>query len=152
MRRYEIFLMEEEVASVYFGREEMLFQLFEDRKNSSETANEILEKQIAFITRPIQSYKLDRIIKRELMHQEHYQYNHLLHKLTLNNGQAELKIYEKYLTLITDGDMETETLFFEILRKIDACFLAIDYNNKRYGWLKPIREYIGDTRKRIVVL
>jgi hypothetical protein len=152
MRRYDIFLLEEEVASNYLSREELLFELFNDRKDQSLTLKVILDKQIEYITRPIPSYKIDQLIKKKLENNEDYQYRHLLHKIKLPTGQAELKIYEKYLTLATDGDIETEMVFFEVLRKCESCYFAIDYSNARYGWLKPIREHTADIPKRIVVL
>jgi hypothetical protein len=152
VRRYDIFLIEEEVASVYIGKEELLFQLFKERKHHNLTPKFILDKQIDYVTRPIPSYKIDNFIKEEMKNCSNYHYNHLLHKINEPNGQAELKIYEKYLILTTEGDLETEMIFFELLRKMETCYLAIDYTNTKYGWLKPIREHTGDHRKRIVVL
>ncbi|MBP3039846.1 sporulation inhibitor of replication protein SirA, partial [Bacillaceae bacterium Marseille-Q3522] len=62
---------------------------------------------------------------------------------SFENGKnlfAQLSIEERRLILKTKGNFESETVFFEILRKSEPSFLAVAINEERYGWLKPIKE------------
>ena len=42
--------------------------------------------------------------------------------------------------LLKLGIKQSSTVFFEVLRKVSPCFLAMDFNMKRYGWLNPVKE------------
>ncbi|UTW70984.1 sporulation inhibitor of replication protein SirA [Anaerobacillus sp. HL2] len=43
------------------------------------------------------------------------------------------------LTISTTGTYQAETIFFEILRQINPCFFAVDFENRNYGWLNPVK-------------
>jgi hypothetical protein len=53
---------------------------------------------------------------------------------------AKLEIFQEMITVEASGSYEAETAFFEVLRKCEASFLAIDLEHQRCGWLKPIKE------------
>ena len=40
----------------------------------------------------------------------------------------------------TSGNVSMETTFFEVLRKCELTFLAMDYENTKYGWLNPLKQ------------
>jgi hypothetical protein len=144
VRHYYIYLIEEEFASHYFGRESKIFHLFQDfhwttvRSNHNDT----LEKQINFITRSIPMQKINQLLETNLANRVLDQKVNHVHKIELNNqrGNAILSVKKRYLELTSYGSYEAETIFFEVLRKFDPCFLAMDLNGERYGWLNPIKE------------
>ncbi|MDQ0230409.1 hypothetical protein J2S19_001665 [Metabacillus malikii] len=144
MRHYYIYLIEEEFASHYFGRESKIFHLFQDfhwttvRSQHTET----IERQINYITKPIPTLFIHQLISTQLKNRKEYQRNEQLHLLKLSGGRgnATLIVKDHYLELSSDGNFEGETIFFEVLRKFDPCFFAMDIQNNKYGWLNPIKE------------
>lgn len=143
VRHYYIYLIEEEFASHYFGRESKIFHLFRDFHWTTVRSNhnDILERQINFITRPIPMQRINQLFKTNLANRIlHSKVNHV-HKIELDGrGHATITVKKRCLELISSGSYETETVFFEVLRKFDPCFLAMDLNGERYGWLNPIKE------------
>ncbi|MBU8907394.1 sporulation inhibitor of replication protein SirA [Desertibacillus haloalkaliphilus] len=142
MRRYEIYLMEEEVARHYFGQESKLFHLFLEKERASDTTRSIIEKQVNYITRPIPALQLQQLLKQSLKHRiDYYSYKDT-HCLSLQPSLsiAEVNLFETKITLEAEGNFDAETIFFEVLRKFDPYFMAIDVKNFRYGWLNPIKQ------------
>ncbi len=142
MRNYKIYLFEEEFATHYFGRESMLYNLFLEHNRSSYNKKDLIEKQIKFITRPIPSFRIHQAIEIALKNYHSYRTfssSHIL-KFQIPKSAAKISVYDRHIELQSEGTIEAETIFFEILRKYDSCFLAMDYERDRYGWLNPIKE------------
>ncbi|RSK27121.1 sporulation inhibitor of replication protein SirA [Bacillus sp. HMF5848] len=142
MRTYQIFLVKEEVAKQYFGRELLIFKLFKEYKQTkSVDMLTLLKKQINFITEPISVFNLEYIIHKQLRHDARYE--KLPQAFVVADRQeesfAKLHLATSYITLEAYGTYEAETLFFEVLRQNCPYFLAIDFENSQYGWLAPIR-------------
>jgi hypothetical protein len=141
VRNYQLYLIVDEFASHYFGRERMFFQLFQEHEEAVGDFKSILEEQIHFITKPIQVLKI---------HQIFGQYQQRVRTLYAKSGTyyieigsrsyAKLEIHERFINIKSNGDYEAETVFFEILRKVESSFLAIDFENSLCSWLKPIKE------------
>jgi hypothetical protein len=53
---------------------------------------------------------------------------------------AKLQVQENRVLVEAVGNYEAETVFFEVLRKCESSFLAVDLEHQRFGWLKPIKE------------
>ncbi|WP_099355289.1 sporulation inhibitor of replication protein SirA [Fredinandcohnia onubensis] len=142
MREYHIYLIEEEFATHYFGRESLIYHLFLEHNQSNHERKEILNKQIDFITRAIPSLRIHQKIEGSLAHYSYYRRQSHMHTLEWNefNSFAKLTIHNDSIHLESTGSFEAETAFFEILRKYDRCFLAMDFNANKYGWLNPIKE------------
>lgn len=142
MRHYHIYLIEDEVAWHYFGREAKIYQLFVEYERTSHHMKEILKKQIEYITVPIPSLFLHQLLEVQLKRYSEFQMKGSTHLLLLpgGRGQAKLTIYDRYISMSSIGGYEAETIFFEILRKFNSCFLAMDLKLERYGWLNPIKE------------
>lgn len=144
MRNYYIYLVEEEFASHYFGRESKMYRLFQDYQWTSPSNDNIqlLEKQIIYITKPIPTMFIDKLLKTHLSSRKDYIRSGEVHKLEIrgNRSYGSLTVKERYLELHSSGSYEAETIFFEVLRKFDPCFLAMDFQAERYGWLNPIKE------------
>ncbi|MFS0863870.1 sporulation inhibitor of replication protein SirA [Fredinandcohnia sp. 179-A 10B2 NHS] len=142
MRDYHIYLIEEEFAAHYFGRESLIYHLFQDHNQAKSNRKETLSKQIDFITKSIPALRIQQTIESNLSRYSSYKVDSNKHTLEWNEftSYAKLTIHNQYIHLESSGSYEAETAFFEILRKFDRCFLAMDFKSNKYGWLNPIRE------------
>ncbi|WP_026583318.1 sporulation inhibitor of replication protein SirA [Bacillus sp. J33] len=141
MRAYQLYLIEDEFASHYFGRERMFFQLFEEHEHSTGEMKSILSKQIDFVTKPIPGLKLHQYIHQQLQRKKGFLRENGAYYIEMSKrSRAKLEIFDRCLVLEAAGSYEAETVFFEVLRKSESSFLAIDLQHQRYGWLKPIKE------------
>jgi len=144
VRHYYIYLIEEEFASHYFGRESKIYHLFQDFHWTTihNKHSDVIGKQVNYITKPVPTLFIHQLLGTHLMNRKDYQKLHHIHKIELkgNRGDATLIVKETHLELSSDGSYEAETIFFEVLRKFDPCFLAMDLKAERYGWLNPIKE------------
>lgn len=144
VRHYYIYLIEEEFASHYFGRESKIYHLFQDFHwtTASSAHGSTIEKQIQYITKPIPILFIHQLLGSHLSKRSDYQMFHHIHKIVLkgNVGNATLIVKNRHFELSSEGSFEAETIFFEVLRKFDPCFLAMDFKGERYGWLNPIKE------------
>ncbi|MRX70697.1 sporulation inhibitor of replication protein SirA [Bacillus lacus] len=143
-RTYYIYLIEEEFATHYYGRESKMYQLFKDYlwKNNLFNFFQLIERQVYYITKPIPENQLKQLLTMQLSFRKEYSCVNNVHKLVLpgNRGSSTLILKDRHIELSTNGSYEAETIFFELLRKFDSCFLAMDFQNNRYGWLKPLKE------------
>jgi len=142
MRKYDIYLIEEEVASYYFGRESIVYNLFLDSERTTHEKKRLLNKQIDFITRPIPVLEIRKMIESTLNSSPtYYQYrDSFFFTVDEPKSEARMVVKNQMIHLESVGSYEAETVFFEILRKYDSCFLAMDYDHNRYGWLNPIKQ------------
>ena len=142
MRRYHIYLVEEEFASHYFGREAKIYELFSEYEFAVGEHKAQLRKQIDYVTRPIPTLHIHQCIDSLLRIRTDYQNERNIHTLMVNSNKSEAKmvVHDRFLLLESSGNYEAETIFFEVLRKYDSCFLAMDFSLHRYGWLNPIKE------------
>ncbi|WP_077617914.1 sporulation inhibitor of replication protein SirA [Bacillus sinesaloumensis] len=142
MREYHIYLIEEEFATHYFGRESLIYHLFLEHNQCETHRKDVLHKQIEFITRAIPTLQIQKKIETGLSHYSVYKRQSHIHIIEWNefNSYAKLTIHNDYIHLQSTGSYEAETAFFEILRKYDRCFLAMDFIANKYGWLNPIKE------------
>ncbi|PLT32101.1 sporulation inhibitor of replication protein SirA [Bacillus sp. V5-8f] len=142
MRNYRIYLIEDEFAHHFYGRERLFFNLFLEYTNSSGRQKSILHKQIEYITRSIPVAALKNILEKLSIRNKEFLYKDGIYYLEKRTGKSKavLKLGNEFLALQADGNFEAETSFFECIRKYESGFLAIDLENHRYGWLKPVKE------------
>ncbi|XJZ28604.1 sporulation inhibitor of replication protein SirA [Bacillota bacterium Lsc_1132] len=142
MRKYQLYLIEDEFAAHYFGREQMFYQLFQEYQFATGELKMIIKKQIHYITKPLHALKIHQLIQQQLGKLRGLQYDQGTYTIDLNGKQsrAELEIHGNLITVESSGSYEAETIFFEVLRKCEPSFLAIDFEHQRFGWLKPIKE------------
>ncbi|WP_416150741.1 sporulation inhibitor of replication protein SirA [Salipaludibacillus sp. HK11] len=140
MRKYEIVLMDEEVAYMYSGMEKKLYQLFHEHRHSKGLLKTITGHQIRYITKDYGQTNLDKYIYESFFHCKDYSYSENTHILTgmRDRSFAQLSLAPGKMTLISQGKIDAETSFFEVLRNYQSFFLAINYEKEKYGWLKPI--------------
>ncbi len=141
MRIYQLYLVKEQLAAYYFGKENKFFRLFKEYASSSGEKKKILEKQINFITQSIPRQELHQYIQKYFY--ENNQYSREADCYFIRDGnlsQASLEIFDHRLVLTSTGNYYAETIFFEALRKYESSFLAIDLYNNQFGWLRPIKK------------
>ncbi|CAM4015069.1 sporulation inhibitor of replication protein SirA [Lederbergia lenta] len=141
MRTYFIYLIEDEVADYFYGREIKFYELFAAKCKVQGELQEIIKKQIQFITKPLPYLELHHhlsssVQKREMKIKGKTYYI----GAPKADKRAELLIGKRCLELHALGDFESESVFFEVLRKFDGRFLAVDIENNRYGWIKAVKE------------
>ncbi|ADV92692.1 sporulation inhibitor of replication protein SirA [Bacillus subtilis] len=142
-RHYYTYLIKEEFANHYFGRESVMFELFQDYHWTSleKQQYEMTEKQIQYITQPIPILHMHQRLKMNLNKTDYRQLDYIYRiALPKAKGHATFMMKEHMIEIVASGDYEAETIFFEVLRKVSPCFLAMDFNSKRYGWLNPVKE------------
>lgn len=142
MRNYYIYLIEDDVARSFFGKEFKLFDLFDEARYSRDIkAKEQLNRQIQYITKIIPMFYFGKKLFDEGRIIPGYQLKGDLHSIyeEKKDSYAELKIYEQYIEMKAKGSFSAEMYFFEALKDINPYFLAIDYENERFGWLKPLK-------------
>jgi hypothetical protein len=139
LREYKIYLIREPLSIEFYGREHKIYHLVSEYINSSIELKKIIEKQLQYITEPIPLFELHTFIRKSNPYQVYFHEETGEYLLELaDGGNAQLKICPQELILNANGTLETETIFFEILRKFRSTFLAVDVKDERYGWLKPI--------------
>lgn len=139
-RHYSVYWLQKEVAYDYFGREEKLYQLFLDYHGTSPSLKDVLKMQVDYITRPIPTLQVQRLISKMLGNHTSFISSKNKFIIELQESYASLSIKSEYICIESEGNYDAETLFFEVLRKFDECFLAMDFTFKRFGWLNPIKQ------------
>lgn len=145
-RNYQIYLIDEQFVEHYVGRERMFFDLFQDFAHSTGEYERILNKQIEFITKKIDQKALKQTLEAILYYNKSiYNMNGMYYVITKGKNQkmkssAQLRISQRVLSISAEGSYDAETILFECIRKCADCFLAIDLEHERFGWLKPIKQ------------
>ncbi|WIY59757.1 sporulation inhibitor of replication protein SirA [Bacillus arachidis] len=141
MKTYELYLIQEDIAKAYFGREYLFFDLFARFSESgSLSEKKVLYKQMMYITMPLQVMKIHHKLEQTLRSVGKYKRIHHTHILSTGAEYGEITVKSQYIQMNTSGNVSMETTFFEVLRKCELTFLAMDYENKKYGWLNPLKQ------------
>ncbi|WLD95254.1 sporulation inhibitor of replication protein SirA [Alkalihalobacillus sp. AL-G] len=142
MRNYDLYLIEEEVAYHYFGREQILYHFFVEATHPIPHLKETIERQLLYITKSIPFYVFDYQVKQIDALRKGYKMQKSRQEIILfsKTSKAVLRNNGRKLTLIAEGNYEAETLMFEHLRKLEASFLAINFEGKSIGWLSPLKQ------------
>jgi hypothetical protein len=142
LRSYQLYLIEDEFASHYFGKERLFFNLFQENEHSQGELKKIIERQIQFITKPIPTFNLHKVITQKLGKNKDFRYENGVYYIERKGlkSSAKLEITNSMAFLESQGSYDTETIFFEALRQCESSFIAMDFQHQRYGWLNPIKE------------
>ncbi|MEH6906391.1 sporulation inhibitor of replication protein SirA [Neobacillus drentensis] len=142
MRKYQLYLIEDEFATHYFGRERLFFQLFKEHQKANGELKFITQKQISYITKKVEVLKIHQLIQKQLGKIKGFKAENGAYSIELSGklSTAKLEVFQDLITIDAQGSYEAETAFFEVLRKCESSFLALDLEHQRYGWLKPIKE------------
>jgi len=142
VRNYQLYLIEDEFAAHYFGRERMFLQLFQERERAKGELEFIIKKQISYITKSVEVLKIHQLIQKQLGKIKGFKAEHGAYSIELSGklSAAKLEVFHDLITVEAKGNFEAETAFFEVLRKCESSFLALDLEHQQVGWLKPIKE------------
>jgi hypothetical protein len=143
MRSYQLYLIKDEIAGHYFGKERLFYHLFKDYSKATGEMQTIISRQINYLTQPLPVLRLHQCIFQQLSKYKGFQVERGVYYLSENKTQstAVLKVLnERTLLVEGTGSLEAETMFFEVLRKCESSFLAVDLQSNLCGWLKPIKE------------
>lgn len=145
MRSYQLYLLEDEVVSRYYGQEIKLFNLFCERFQANLTLKPLLTKQVEYITKPIPLKGLTNVLTKE----DHYLSSDRINTSTYrmahqpSESWIDVKLRDHYLLVTAFGEMEVETRLFERLKEMDSHFFAVNVGQRRFGWLGPIKKVQG---------
>ena len=142
VRKYQLYLIEDEFATHYFGRERLFFRLFQENLKANGELKFITQKQISYITKKVEVLKIHQLIQKQLGKIKGFKAENGAYSIELSGklSTAKLEVFQDLITIDAQGSYEAETAFFEVLRKCESSFLALDLEHQRYGWLKPIKE------------
>ncbi len=142
VRNYQLYLIEDEFAAHYFGRERLFFQLFREHDKAEGELKFITKKQINYITKTVEVLKIHNLIRKQLGKKKGFRAEQGTYSFELSGklSKAKLQVFQDLITIQATGSYEAETVFFEVLRKCESSFLALDMDHQRFGWLKPIKE------------
>lgn len=141
MRQYQIYLMDPIVAYDYFGKEQIIFDLFKGAmKARSKEHLSMLQKQIAYITEKIPVLSLHQYLREKCIGTTDYHVQSYIHEVSSAQSKARLTIEPNAMILAADGNYEMELFFFEKIRTFSPYFLAMDFINERCGWLQPVKK------------
>lgn len=142
VRKYRLYLIEDEFAAHYFGRERLFFQLFQEHQNANGELKFITKRQIDFISKKLEVLKIHQLVQKQLGRIKGFKAERGAYTIELSGkiSKAKLEVFQDLIIVEAQGSYEAETVFFEVLRKCEASFLAIDLEHERFGWLKPIKE------------
>lgn len=147
MRHYILYLLKEDVASEYYGKESLVYHLFSEYYDVNQKNNEyttLLGKQVQYISSELQVMQLKQFLEQELENRTGFTTlndSYIIHRKHLHRkSSANLTITNDCLQLRANGNYEAETIFFEVLRKFAPSFLAMDFDRDQYGWLNPIKQ------------
>ncbi|WP_026689800.1 sporulation inhibitor of replication protein SirA [Alteribacter aurantiacus] len=141
MRTYEVFLINEEVAYIYYGFESKLFHLFKEHQQATKPLKEITGRQVHYILKPFDHKDLNEWLHDKLKDNKSYSSSLFYHALQFNDkkSQATIEVKADRLVIQSSGTFEAEMLLFDTLKKYDDFFLAVDYDREKYGWLRPLK-------------
>ena len=140
MKTYELYLIQEDIAKAYFGREYLFLIYLLDFQNLYSFGEKVLYKQMMYITMPLQVMKIHHKLEQALRVLGKYDRTHHTHTLYTGAEYGEIMVKPHYIRMNTSGNVSMETTFFEVLRKCELTFLAMDYENTKYGWLNPLKQ------------
>jgi hypothetical protein len=120
----------------------LFFQLFQEHQKSNGELKFITQKQISYITKKVEVLKIHQLIQKQLGKIKGFKAEQGAYSIELSGKlcTAKLEVFQDLITIDAQGSYEAETAFFEVLRKCESSFLALDLEHQRYGWLKPIKE------------
>ncbi|MGV3488343.1 MAG: sporulation inhibitor of replication protein SirA [Tuberibacillus sp.] len=147
MRYFDIYLIKEDIARLYIGREDLLYRLFLEKKNETDPNQlEILKRQVRYITEP-----LTLSMRQNLLLNQSVEFFKNKYTLCQKDGSSAAFTFDnRSITLEANGSYSAETAVFEMLRAAYSHFFAVDYQNKCGAWLSPQRRHILHQRRLVL--
>ncbi|MCM2674643.1 sporulation inhibitor of replication protein SirA [Alkalicoccobacillus plakortidis] len=142
MRSYQLYLLDEAIVNRYYGQEIKLFNLFCERFQADHTLKPLLTKQVEYITKPLPTKELLKILSKEDHYLSSEQVNVSTYRMehSPSGSWVDVKLRDHHLLLMAFGKMEIETRLFERLKELNTYFFAVNVGQRRFGWLGPIKK------------
>lgn len=142
MRHYYVYLLKPEIATSYFGKEWLIFQLFVEGETAKKELRSIVQKQIDYITTTIPTLQIKKNLEQVLKKRQDFYVlqDHYYLDIKALESKAVLKDNGTMITISASGSYQAETIFFEVLRQINPAFFAMDFEKRNYGWLNPVKQ------------
>ena len=114
MRTYQVYLIEDEFAHHFFGRERLFFNLFLEYIQTTGTLRGILQKQIEYVTKTIPKQQVEKVIKQQMLKKNNFLFQNGEYYIENSNGinRATLLIYDHVLVVKAEGNYVAETAIF----------------------------------------
>lgn len=144
MRKYDIYVIDQDIVEDYIGRENKLFKLFYEYSISSPLEKYMLEKYIQCITNTIPTRFMNTQLEEQLSFLEAYYYYNGKHYINYGEdiSTVEVTVHANKIAVVSDGTFLAETVMFDNIGQavnklglLQGSFLVIDLESKRYGWL-----------------
>ncbi|GGL62272.1 sporulation inhibitor of replication protein SirA [Sporolactobacillus putidus] len=142
MRSYHIYLIKDSISEHYFGKEEKLFRLFKDCRSAQDKhLKEVMYRQVCYISHHLDVRRFGMQLQTACSFMPEYTYEDPIHYLKSRRpySEAVLELRDRELKMTAQGTSDMEVTFFEVLRKLDGHFLAIDFQRRQCAWLNPIK-------------
>ncbi|WP_160141549.1 sporulation inhibitor of replication protein SirA [Salicibibacter halophilus] len=141
MHRYDIYLLNQEIARQFIQMENKLFHLFKEYETVPSLRQEA-QKQVDYICRPISIHHLGEwLSSAQITSFPQGEGDGFVYYLEGSEG-VKLMLSERRVQIWSTLDMEDEWLWFDHLQAYDPYFFACDVEREKYGWLKPIKMHM----------
>lgn len=137
-RQYELYIMNSDLMTSYFGLEGKIFQLFNEMHHSDKQKRVIVEKQIQYITKEICFDELEYFLQLQNLYVSN-ENQILTFSFPETSGIGTVRKEDRFIRIEVDDSIETEAKFFEVLRHWNKNLFAVEFGIERYGWLSPIK-------------
>ncbi|GIN07199.1 hypothetical protein J1TS1_13440 [Shouchella clausii] len=138
MRHYELYLLSDEVAASFSGKEAKLFQLFTERAKAKQSERHIYDRQVDYITKPLPKAKLHKALQKRYGLKKGNGYE--LRSAFNERNRCLVELGDKSIQLEALGDLSAETTVFDVLKEVDSHFFAVNVADGRFGWLQPFEK------------
>jgi hypothetical protein len=136
VKRYWIYLFNEEVANGYYHRAEKIVELLREHQYATASLKSVCHKQVEFITERISFSRLEMGLKENFSGQveKNLERNMLILRQEHTSEEALLIVQKRRLLLVSDSHVLTHNIF-KALAMISPSFLAVDIHFRHYQWL-----------------
>ena len=110
MKTYELYLIQEDIAKAYFGREYLFLIYLLDFQNLGPFRRKVLYKQMMYITMPLQVMKIHHKLEQALRVLVNDRTHHT-HTLYTGAEYGEIMVKPHYIRMNTSGNISMETTF-----------------------------------------
>lgn len=121
VRKYQLYLIEDEFAAHYFGRERIFYQLFHEHHAADGELKFITQKQITYITKKVEVLKIHSLLQKQLGKMKGFKADHGAYTINLSGklSMARLEVFQDLITVEAEGSYEAETAFLRYLENVN---------------------------------
>jgi len=95
MRRYDLYIIDEQFINYYYGRERIFYNLFKEYNEANPPLKKLLAKQIHYITKSMPTLRLHKQLSEQLSKHKDYYMKDGVYCLESGTSSARLMIEDK---------------------------------------------------------